>query len=283
MSRKEKVTKPKTELAVTTPTTPNPLVLINLALEKGLDIDKLSRLFDLQERWEKRESEKEFNAAFAKFQRECPEIKKSKKADFATKTGGRMSYSYVTLNQICQTIKEALSKNGLSYRWEFQEQNSLIKCICIVSHIAGHSKTSELSAPKDDSGMKNVIQQIGSTHTYLQRYSLIGALGISSADPDNDANSRKQNEKQPELSDAEKQKQEEVTEVWANKVSEIKTAAEIKEKYKEIMDSAKKEGANLFKLKDFIINHGNKLTADSKKTGLRNNEVIGQDNAPELP
>jgi len=43
-----------------------------------------------------------------------------------------------------------------------------------------------MSAKKDSSGNKNEIQARGSAITYLQRYTLIAALGISTADEDND-------------------------------------------------------------------------------------------------
>ena len=43
-----------------------------------------------------------------------------------------------------------------------------------------------MSAPADSSGSKNPVQQIGSTMTYLQRYTLIGALGLTTADKDDD-------------------------------------------------------------------------------------------------
>lgn len=167
----------------------NPIALINMALEKGLDVEKLSKLFDLQERWEKKEAEKSFLMAFANFQRTCPEIKKSKKVSFPSKTGGNVNYSYAPLPEIVKQIKGPLADNQLSYRWEFIEAANMITCICIVSHADGCSKESRMSGPKDDSGNKNIIQQSGSTHTYLQRYTLIGALGLSSADADIDGRS----------------------------------------------------------------------------------------------
>ena len=43
-----------------------------------------------------------------------------------------------------------------------------------------------MTADKDTSGNKNSIQSIGSTRTYLQRYTLIGALGLSTAEDDTD-------------------------------------------------------------------------------------------------
>lgn len=259
----------------------NPLMLINLALEKSMDIDKLSRLFDLQERWEKKESEKAFYAAFANFQKDCPEIKKTKKADFPTRTGGRMTYSYVPLSEICKQIRNPLAKNGLSYRWEFQEANGIIECTCIVSHLSGHSKTSKLSGPKDDSGQKNTLQQTGSTHTYLQRYSLIGALGISSADVDNDG--RSQPEKPKQQTKEEKEKMAAVTDRFKKEIALIKTPTEIKVNYKETMDKARAEGANTEELKVFIIEHGNKLTAALKKADIKDKEVTGEKLNAELP
>jgi len=42
-----------------------------------------------------------------------------------------------------------------------------------------------MSAPNDVSGNKNAIQSIGSTNSYLQRYTLCNAFGIS-AEQDND-------------------------------------------------------------------------------------------------
>src|SRR5690606_10591416 len=41
-------------------------------------------------------------------------------------------------------------------------------------------------APPDGSGNKNAIQGIGSTSTYLQRYTLSAAFGLTTADEDDD-------------------------------------------------------------------------------------------------
>lgn len=251
---------------------PKPLALINLALEKGIDVDKLTRLFDLQERWEKKEAEKEFNAAFANFQRECPEIKKTKKAEFTTKSGGRMSYAYAPLPEIIKQIKEPLAKNGLSYRWEFQEQNTLIECTCFVSHFSGHTKTSKLSAPKDETGNKNIIQQIGSTHTYLQRYSLIGALGISSADSDNDGRSYSPPPKPKELSEEEKKKQKVTLEKYKKEFEDFKTPTEIKINSKEMFAKAEQEGVAMDELKEFVRKLYDGRVADAKKVEMKNKE-----------
>ena len=50
----------------------------------------------------------------------------------------------------------------------------------------GHSEETTLKAPPDTSGSKNSIQAIGSTVTYLERYTLLAATGMAAAGMDND-------------------------------------------------------------------------------------------------
>lgn len=163
----------------------SPHSLLSQAIAQNLDIDKLSKLMDLQERWEKNQARKSFFVALSKFQKEVPELKKSKHVYYTTKSGSRIEYNYTPISEISKQLKEPLQKNGFSYRWEFSE-NGKIKCTCIVSHVDGHTEASTMEAEKDSSGNKNDIQAIGSTRTYLQRYTLIGVLGLTTAEDDND-------------------------------------------------------------------------------------------------
>lgn len=164
---------------------PTPLVLLEQAIAKGVDMDQLQKLMDLQERWEKKEAKKAFIDAQSLFQEKVPVIPKKSVARINSQKGS-YSYRFANLGTIAGTIKEALKHCGLSYRWEFHEANGKLKVICIVSHRDGHSETTEMEAGVDATGGKNEIQQKGSTHTYLQRYTLIGALGLSTADEDMD-------------------------------------------------------------------------------------------------
>ena len=136
---------------------------------------------NLQERWNAQQAKKSFLKAMSEFQSKCPVLKKSKTVKF-----NAVQYKYIPLGQITAQIKELLMECGLSYRWETKDSEGKITITCIVSHVDGHSEQNSMMAGKDNSGAKNDIQQIGSTMTYLQRYTLIGALGISSADNDVD-------------------------------------------------------------------------------------------------
>ncbi|OCG59015.1 ERF family protein [Gilliamella sp. Fer4-1] len=153
-----------------------PINLIDKAITKGTDIASLEKLMDLQERWEKSQAQKEFNRALAKFQQECPTLTKNKAAH---------NCKYAPLGDIIAQIKDVLFDNGLSIRFE-QDHSNGITVSCIVSHLDGHSESTTMSASPDKSGNKNDVQAIGSTVTYLQRYTLIGALGITTADEDMD-------------------------------------------------------------------------------------------------
>ena len=50
----------------------------------------------------------------------------------------------------------------------------------------GHSEAVSIAGPLDDSGQKNGIQQIGSTITYLERYTLMAIMGLAAHDQDDD-------------------------------------------------------------------------------------------------
>lgn len=155
----------------------NPMSLMQVAVESNADIDKLEKLMALQERWEAGNAKKSFYSALAEFQRSCPDIKKLKKGH---------NYMYAPLGDIVAQIKGLLADCGLSVRFE-QDHSNGITVTCVVSHKEGHSERTTMTGGADTSGSKNSIQAVGSTVTYLQRYTMTGALGITTADADIDA------------------------------------------------------------------------------------------------
>ena len=161
----------------------NPGDLIAIAVESNLDIDKLERLLQLKREHDAEQARKEFFLALSKFQSEIPPIVRESKADMG-KAGKRR---YADLGTINEAIRPFLYCNGLSFRFkQSQEANQAITITCIVSHSAGHSEETSLTAFSDTSGGKNSIQAVGSTITYLQRYTLIGGLGLATVDADDD-------------------------------------------------------------------------------------------------
>ncbi|MEP5450516.1 ERF family protein, partial [Roseibium sp.] len=74
-----------------------------------------------------------------------------------------------------------------------------VKVTCIIQHRAGHVEETTLMGGADQSGNKNGFQAIGSAVTYLQRYTLKAALGLS-AEVDDDAQSAADNAPAPRQS-----------------------------------------------------------------------------------
>jgi len=165
----------------------NPAELLTLAVKQNLDVEKLGRLMELQERWNQQQAKAAFFAALAHFQSIVPRIPRRKQVKFEGRSGGTTDYFYAPLGDIDEVIRPAMLECGLSKRWEIEDLEDRISVTCIISHSLGHSEKTPMSAMADNSGSKNVVQARGSTVAYLQRYTLIGALGIATADQDIDA------------------------------------------------------------------------------------------------
>lgn len=155
-----------------------PAQLLQIAVDSGADLDKLEKLMDLQMRYEENEARKAYNEAISAFRSECPAIKKTRKAH---------NSKYAGLAETIEQIKGLMSKHGLSHSWRtLQGENKSVGVTCVLTHRQGHKEETTLYADADTSGSKNSIQAIGSTVTYLQRYTLFAMLGLAGTDQDLD-------------------------------------------------------------------------------------------------
>ena len=166
-------------LAVAAPT---PMSILARAVADGADLDKIERLMALQEKYERREAEKAFVHALAAFKKNPPEIIKNKKVEYETKSGDKISYKHATLDRVTTLIGGALGDHGLSARWRTVQADGKIRVTCILQHEMGHAEETTLEGPPDDSGMKNPVQRISSTVTFLERYTLLAATGMATRD-----------------------------------------------------------------------------------------------------
>ena len=164
---------PKTMQVVT------PMTLIAKAMEGDFDIDKMTKLYELQQRFESDLAEKSFNTAIALFRAECPAIERTKKGH---------NNNFAGLAESIEQIKPFTSKHGLSHYWDMEDrEDGKIRVICFISHSEGHRK--EVKSPwcsPDGSGNKTEIHAIGSIISYLERYTFFAGHGLASKDQDND-------------------------------------------------------------------------------------------------
>jgi hypothetical protein len=166
--------------------------MIEQAVERDdFDVEKLKALLAVKKEWEENEARKAFVAAMAAFKAEPIVIEKTKLVtmklkDKDGKPAGQLQFRHTELAEVVDEVVPAMARHGLSHRWDITQAGSIITVDCVVTHALGHSQKTTMHGMPDDSGRKNLIQQVASTVTYLQRYTLMAACGVAAKGIDND-------------------------------------------------------------------------------------------------
>lgn len=163
----------------------NPARLLEMAISGNASMETLERLMALNERWEANEARKAYVAAMADFKAEPMRIGKNKHVEFKTSTG-KTEYDHAELADVTDVVVPRLAKHGFSHGWTVGQESGGITVACKITHRLGHFEVVEMKAPPDTSGGKNTIQAIGSTKTYLERYTLLAACGLATGGQDDD-------------------------------------------------------------------------------------------------
>jgi hypothetical protein len=180
---------PKRHRQLITPTPPpestTPESLMRLAIERNLDVDKLEKIMAMQIRWEQAQAKRAFDEAMVAVKLE-PDLKiiKDQIAKVQSAKGG-YEYKFPKLDQCCEVIIPVLAKHGIYHNWEPAQTDGLVAITCWLTHISGHSKPTTLKAAPDDTGGKNAVQAVGSTTSYLERYTLLASVGVCASDMPN--------------------------------------------------------------------------------------------------
>ncbi|KIE47500.1 ERF superfamily protein [Clostridium argentinense CDC 2741] len=123
----------------------------------------------------KSESIKELASALKDFQAEVKNPKNVANNPF-------FNSKYAPLDEVINTVKEPLSKHGLSYiQMPNSEDGALVAITTMLLHESGEWIESEPLKLKSD---KPTAQGSGSSITYARRYQLSAMLGIASEDED---------------------------------------------------------------------------------------------------
>lgn len=162
--------------------------LVQIAMDKGFDLDRLQQVIDMQERQEAKAAEREYVDAMNRCQEKMPIVVRDKENQ-STKS------SYARLETVAAAIRPVYTSEGFTL--EFSEGVSPLpnhrRVLCQVQHRGGHKKEFHLDSPIDDVGAqgkanKTAIQGLGSMISYLRRYLTLMIFNIVVADEDNDGN-----------------------------------------------------------------------------------------------
>ncbi len=148
------------------------------AMNPSVDIDKMERLLQMQERILDRESKSAFTADFATMQNELPSI--------AERGKGHGTITYALWEHINDAIKPVLAKHGFALSFKVDDHDKGIEVTAILSHRSGHSESTKKVFPADTSGSKNAIQSHGSSISYGKRYLASALLNLTSHADDDD-------------------------------------------------------------------------------------------------
>lgn len=166
----------------------NPLAILQAALARGTDPEKLEKLMDLAERWKAERAAEEFATALNACQKLMPCVVKDRENTF-TKS------RYATLENVNTQIRPVYTQHGfsISYGTEDSRLADHIRVVCDLRHIGGHKERYHLDCPLDGAGMKggsnkSGAQAAGSTITYARRYLLLMIFNVTVADQDLDGN-----------------------------------------------------------------------------------------------
>lgn len=159
--------------------------IVMAAMNKGYEPAFIEKMLDLQERFEKNEARKAYHEAMSRFKANPPHIEKDRKVSFPA--GGKQTeYTHASLANVSDKINSGLGEHGLSAAWKTEQGEKGITVTCTITHKLGHSESTSLFAAPDTSGSKNSIQAVGSTITYLERYTLLALTGLAAAEMDDD-------------------------------------------------------------------------------------------------
>lgn len=165
------------------PTGVNPLVLLQTAIEKGLDPDKLGKLMDLAERYEKNRAAEVFGRSLAEFQSRCPTVYKSRKAD---------RFAFASYDDVMRQAGPVLAECGIAVSFTTPHTEGRYE-IVVRLRVGSYFEDFPFSAPMPDVGKIAAFlklsepQAFGFVLSYYKRYAICAAGNIVVTDEDNDA------------------------------------------------------------------------------------------------
>lgn len=174
--------------------------ILSKAASAGATLDQMERFMTLAERMrdqqlaeEKRQAEKAYLAAFARFKALNVVVPKTKQVTQRKRDGGAgPSFKQSEFHVVADLLQPALAQCGFSYRFDVQFERGVdggapwCSVTCRLMHEAGHVETLTMGGPPDSSGAKNPLQEMQSSATFLMRHSLLAITGTAQEGQDND-------------------------------------------------------------------------------------------------
>jgi hypothetical protein len=159
-------------------------VIARAATDPNVDIDKMERLLEMQERVIARNSKAAYFSALAEMQPKLPVIEEN--GAISTDRGKTVQSTYALWEDVNEAIRPILHEFGFALSFRVRRAEGEVITTGVLSHRDGHSEETELALPSDTSGSKNAVQAVGSSTSYGKRYTAFALLNITSKGEDDD-------------------------------------------------------------------------------------------------
>lgn len=169
-------------------------MIAKAARDPSIDINKMTALFDLQERLIKKNAESAFNQAYTRLLRKLPRVKKNGLVEYPedkNKPDGKKkkAFNFAKWEDMDEAIRPLLQEEGFSISFNCaprQGDGGGAIITGTLMHEAGHTLSASIPLALDTSGGKNNIQGMGSTFSYGKRYTTTMLLNIVTQGEDDD-------------------------------------------------------------------------------------------------
>lgn len=195
MSDENKVTKmeQQRDVAPATEQASSADMMLQLAIERDVDVDKLERLIAMRDRELLRQAQQRYDEAFSEMLKEYVPVHKDTSA--RDEKNDRELYKYAPIETILRTYAPIWTKHGFSWTWEekpatVEDSGGTRRALQITCVVNGHGYEKrypvvvEVPAP---TRFTNSVQVTGIAKTYGRRYSLIDAFSPIIEGEDDDA------------------------------------------------------------------------------------------------
>jgi hypothetical protein len=166
----------------------DPLVAMieRAARDPSIDLERMERLLQMQERAQVRQAATSYAEALAAMQGELPVIKE--RGSIKIGTDATKWQKYALWEDINEQIKPVLSKHGFFLSFRTGREDNVIIVTAVLTHKGGHSESTTMHLPIDATVGKNAVQAVGSSTSYGKRYTASALLNLTSRGEDNDGN-----------------------------------------------------------------------------------------------
>lgn len=158
-------------------------VIARAARDPNVDIDKMERLLQMQERVHARNAREAYAEALAELQPLLPVISERGKI---LNNNNEVQSTYAYWEDVNEHIRTLLSEHGFSLSFRTGRDGDLVTVTGVLAHRMGHSEETTLALPADISGKKNAVQSIASSLSYGKRYTAFMLLNVTTKGEDDD-------------------------------------------------------------------------------------------------